>query len=177
MKMRDRKRHIVRRFVLDEHGTSMIELAIVLPIFIILMASIAEFGRFFYTYTTLAKATRAGARYISAQPFGGNTYKNRTKNLVVCGKTNCSGETPVVKNLSTAQVKIDAYVCNPGCVLFDENAGINVPDMVEVRIDGYSYQPVIFNLGALIGSGTFSYPLKPSTTMQYLLTAPAMPPA
>ena len=49
-------------FLRGERGTQLVELAIVLPLFVLMFAAIAEFGRFFYTYTTLAKATRVGAR-------------------------------------------------------------------------------------------------------------------
>src|SRR5829696_913891 len=48
----------------NERGVQLVELAIVLPIFMILFAATAEFGRYFYEYTTLAKAARVGARYL-----------------------------------------------------------------------------------------------------------------
>ena len=48
-----------------EDGSSIIELAIMFPILLILFVGTAELGRLFYTYTTLAKATYVGARYLS----------------------------------------------------------------------------------------------------------------
>ena len=52
--------HLVR----SERGTQLVELAIVLPIFVVFFGAAAEFGRYFYEYTTLAKAAR---------PFTGGT--------------------------------------------------------------------------------------------------------
>ncbi len=55
----------LRTFLKQEHGTQMIELAFVLPVLVLLFAGTTELGRLFYTYTTLAKATEVGARYLS----------------------------------------------------------------------------------------------------------------
>ena len=57
----------------DERGTQLVELAIVMPILLLLLGATAEFGRFFHTYTTLLKGTRAAARYIVSQPPGEGT--------------------------------------------------------------------------------------------------------
>ncbi len=45
----------IRRFVKKERGTQLVELAIVLPVMLMLFASIAEFSNFFSTYTALDK--------------------------------------------------------------------------------------------------------------------------
>src|SRR5205814_9456203 len=60
-----------RRFLLlrslrrDDGGVQLVELAIVLPLFMILFGATAEFGRYFYEYSTLAKATRVCTRYLT----------------------------------------------------------------------------------------------------------------
>ena len=61
-----------RRFARSERGTQLVELAIVLPVLLVLFGATAEFGRFFYTYQTLSKATRVGARYLTTAPTGGS---------------------------------------------------------------------------------------------------------
>ena len=58
-----RKPRWLRRFVSDDCGTQIIEFAIAMPVMLMLLGSVAEFGRFFYTYTTLTSAVRAGARH------------------------------------------------------------------------------------------------------------------
>src|SRR5690349_11020434 len=55
------------RLLKDERGSSIVELAIVFPILLILFVGVAEIGRLFYTYTTLAKATKMGARFLTTE--------------------------------------------------------------------------------------------------------------
>ena len=43
------------QFRRDERGIQLVELAITLPILILLFAAVAEFGRYYQAYTTLAK--------------------------------------------------------------------------------------------------------------------------
>jgi len=43
-------------------GQSLVEFALILPIFLVVMFMIVEFGRALFTYNILVSATRAGAR-------------------------------------------------------------------------------------------------------------------
>jgi Flp pilus assembly protein TadG len=47
----------------DEHGSSLVELALVFPIFILLLAGAAEFGRLAYDAIEVSNAAYAGAIY------------------------------------------------------------------------------------------------------------------
>lgn len=151
----------VGRFVRSERGTQLVELAIVLPIVLMLMGAAAEFGRFFYTYQTLAKATRTGARYLMTETAAG-AMDAKAKNLVVYGNQTGTG-TPVVTGLSGANIRV---VRTGGTSAF--------PERVTVRVEGYVYQPV-FDLGKLIGKPTLSLrvPVSPSTTMRYFSSIPS----
>lgn len=150
----------VRHFRKDERGTQLVELAIVLPVFIILFAATAEFGRYFYEYTTLAKASRAGARYLATAAV--NSAEDTTaKNIVVYGNPAGTGS-PIL------------YGVTPANVVITREGGVPVlPQTVKVGITGVKHQP-IFGLGALINSPSFSLNIdvKPSVTMRYLLTQP-----
>ena len=150
----------LQRFRRDECGLQLVETAIVVPIFLILFAATAEFGRYFYEYTTLAKAAQAGTRYLSVVPVDG-TEDSKAKNLVVYGNTAGSG-TPVLPGLSPAQVVITRQGPIPV-----------VPETVTIQIVGYQHQP-LFNLGALMNNAGLSLnvAVKPSVTMRYLLTQP-----
>jgi Flp pilus assembly protein TadG len=46
-----------------ERGQSLVELALVLPILIILLFGILEFGRVFHSYLVITNAAREGARH------------------------------------------------------------------------------------------------------------------
>ncbi len=94
----------LRGFADEQRGTQMVELAIVLPVLCLMVATAAEFGRFFHTYTTLTKATRSAARFLTTAPANG-TDDAKARNLVVYGDTTGDGD-PVLHGLSTTQVKI-----------------------------------------------------------------------
>ncbi len=149
----------LQRFTRDERGVQLVEVTIVIPIFLMLFAATAEFGRYYYEYTTLAKASRGGARYLSSALRG--TGEVAAANIVVYGNPSGTG-TPILQGLSTTQVKINY-----------QGGSTAVPETVTVYIDGYTHQP-IFNLGALtkIVGLNLNIGVKPSVTMRYLNTQP-----
>ena len=155
----------LRRFTADERGVQLVELAVMLPILLLLFAAIAEFGRFYYEYTTLAKGARAGVRFLATARTNGDDDLP-AKNLVVYGNTNGTGS-PIIKGLTTGNVTITRLnnAGNP------QNGG--VPKTVGVQITTYKYTP-IFNLGKLVNNTSLSLNIevKPSVTMRYLLTQP-----
>jgi Flp pilus assembly protein TadG len=145
-------------FARGERGSQLVELAIVLPILLVLFATIGEFGNFFYTYTTLNKATRVGARYLVSRTFS-QAEQDKAKSLVIYGDANagCAG-TPVLPGLSCANVSVAG-----------EGGAAGYPDRVTVQITGYTYQP-LFDLGRLTNRAfTLAVPISPATTMKYLL--------
>lgn len=161
---RSRRFNWLSRFRSDERGVQLIETAIVVPILLLLFAGVAEFGRYFYEYSTLAKASRLGARYLAAKAASGpNNWQLNAKNIVVYGNTAGTG-TPILSGLTTDNVTI-TY----------EGGTTGVPDLVRVSITGYEHQP-IFDLGALMKNDALSLNIdvKPSVTMKYLLTQPAV---
>jgi Flp pilus assembly protein TadG len=165
-------RQMVSRLFRREDGSSTIELAVVLPILVLLFAGATELGRLFYTYTTLAKATKVGARYLStsldATSSNATTQSNafaRAKSLVVCGVPNldCTGQTPILNGLTPGT--------NVKVTFFTQTEGSVTVQYVTVAIQSYAYQPGPFNLAAWTGNanGKFYFPLTPSTTMRYML--------
>ena len=51
-----------RKFSRDTRGQSLVEFALVLPMLLVVMLMITEFGRALYQYNVLSQAARAGAR-------------------------------------------------------------------------------------------------------------------
>ena len=164
------------RLVRREDGSSTVELAIVFPILLLLFVGTAELGRLFYTYTTLAKATKVGARYLSASR--GATSADPTQvaaatlaaqSLVVCGYTNCTGnqpdgtpKMPIVDGLDMANPAANVEVTLPA-------PGAPVK-YVKVEIKGFTYPPGIFNLAAMTGQedSAVYFPLTPGIEMRYM---------
>lgn len=162
LSMRTRMNGMLKRFFKCERGTQMIEFALLLPFLIVLFASAVEMGRMFYTYTTLQKSTEVAARYLSTQRISSGVYAtadlDSAKNLVVCGNgTSCSGQTPIVRNLTTANVA----VTSPGTVVGTKYVTVQV---------NYAYQPLVFDLGHLTGVSTLSmnFTFTPSMKMRYM---------
>jgi hypothetical protein len=156
----------------DETGGTLAEMALTLPVLIVLLACVSEIGRYFQAYTTLAKSTRAAARYLSNHQYN-NLEIARAKNLVVCGQlTTCTDAQALVKGARVENVCIETTkVAGSEQIEF---VTVSIPredsktcdaDTTAVKLP---YQPV-FNLEALLGdSFSISYPLAPSTTMRYI---------
>ena len=166
------------RILRREDGSSIIELAIVFPILLILFVGSAELGRLFYTYTTLAKATNVGARYLSISRNAVNgTAQEQTdektwaRNLVVCGvqstsATACTNQTPIVVGLTTANVNI----CDNFSVPCSPVIPAGLVKHFRVEITGYTYSAGVWNLATMTGkaSSTFYFALKPGTETRYM---------
>jgi Flp pilus assembly protein TadG len=152
-----------RRFIKSETGGALAELAILVPFLVVMLAAVTEIGRLFQTYTDLSKATRASARYISKVAYDAPEIEH-AKNIAVCGQIDCTGVTPVVPNLTKANVVVTAEYAPCNC---------GTPLRVTVSIVDYNFQP-IFNLGALIGNNRLmALPASGSTTMYYMWVDPA----
>ena len=161
---RSRRLHWLSRFRRDDSGVQLLEVAIVLPILLVLFGAVAEFGRYFYEYSTVAKASRLGARYLASKSVTGSTnYVANAKNLVVYGNIAGTG-TPVLTGLTTSNVVVTYSGGTPG-----------IPDTVTVSITGFKHQSVV-DLGKLLNNAglTLNVDVKPSVTMRYLLTTPSV---
>src|ERR1044072_320743 len=88
----------LQRFRSDERGVQLVELAIVIPVFLMMFGAVSEFGRYFYEYTTLAKAARSGTRYLTTAPVT-SAEDAAAKNIVVYGNPAGSGS-PILTDLS-----------------------------------------------------------------------------
>lgn len=156
----------LRRHARDEGGT-LAEIAIMLPFLVLMVAAVTEFGRFFQNYTTLSKATRAAARYLSNQkaPYS-NDDLGKAVNLVVCGKFVCAGGDELTKGMTAAKVCIEDQPAS-------QTVKVSIPRTATSCTNGnivpHTYQP-IFDIGALLHSETFSLaiPISPSNTMYYI---------
>lgn len=160
-----RRRLSIRSLVRSESGTQLAELAIVLPILVVLFAGTVEFGRYFYTYSTLSKAARIGARYLVIADVS-TVERDKAKNLVVFGNTAGTGS-PLIEDLD-----VDQVVVTPRNAA-GEAMTAGVPNTITVEIVGFKHKPLV-DVGGLIKSETFSLDIdvKPSVTMRYLLTTP-----
>jgi hypothetical protein len=152
------------RFRRDDRGLQLVEVALVIPIMLVLFGAVAEFGRYFYEYTTVAKAARVGARYlVSKSVSSGINYEAQAKNLVVFGNIAGTGS-PVLDGLSVDNVQVQYVGGTSG-----------IPELVKVSIVNYPHKSVL-DLGKLLNNAGLSLnvDVKPSVTMRFLLTQPSI---
>ena len=145
-----------------EQGLATVEMAIALPVLLLLLFATAEFGHFLSEYDTLDKAVRDGARYaasVSAQGSTGfvfitSTIQDDVGNLVAYGNVSGTGS-PLLPGLSPSDVSVTA-------------TGNNL--YVDVAVT-YTYQPWLGNTLQTFGFGNsiqLNVPLTTSCVMRAL---------
>lgn len=126
-----------------QRGVAMVEFAITLPLLLLLLLAIGEFGRMLYHYNNLLQANRDAVRYLAGEAWNGSlgqveidpVVEARTKNLAVYGVPVPQAGNEVVPGLTTANVTVSTVGS----------------EHIQVSIS-YVFQPVIGNsLPALIG--------------------------
>jgi hypothetical protein len=152
----------LRRFIRREEGMQIVELAIALPVMLLLLGSVAEFGRFFYTYTTLTNAVRGGARHACKWERNASWTFPETSTMVVYGDFSDTSHGPILPGLTTSNVVVQA-----------NGPSLNSIDSVTVKIVNYKYQP-LFDIGKLTGITALSLniDMNASATMHQLYNGP-----
>lgn len=98
-----------------QSGLAMTEMAIVLPVLLMLIFASAEFGRAFWQYNTLTKSVQDAARHAAGRGLFGSTgvvivtdqLRTEVANLTVYGNTGGSGS-PILAGLSTSGVTLES---------------------------------------------------------------------
>jgi Flp pilus assembly protein TadG len=146
-----------------QQGAAIVEFALVLPLLITLMAGIFEFGRAFWYYDALTKATRDGARLMSVVPRATiETGVTDTKAQVVNVVTNAG--VPGLTNANVTVTCLTAAYATTACT------NGTAPWGVRVQIVGYGMTIGQF-IPFLIGAGadnSYTATLAPHTTMRYM---------
>lgn len=127
-------------------GVAAVELALVLPVLLLLTFTTTEFGRAIYQYGVLTHSVRQAARFLSTQAPGQGVETARK--LVIYGNPEGTGA-PRLSGLSAAQVPDPTWVY----------LGAAPPiEVVTVRVTGYRFQSMFttFFGQKILGPITFS---------------------
>jgi Flp pilus assembly protein TadG len=124
----------LKRFDSAERGTSLVEFAIAVTVFLTAMFGVVEFGRALWTHNALTDAARRGARYATLHT---PAEIDNVKNVVVYGDPAGGGQ-PMVPNLTTTNVTVNY-----------SNIAVN-KGTVSVGITGYQFQFIVPLFGASI---------------------------
>ncbi|MDH4559977.1 TadE/TadG family type IV pilus assembly protein [Pseudomonas sp. BN411] len=145
-------------------GAAMVEFAVAVPLLLLLLFAVAEFGRMLFQYNSLLQANRDAVRYVAANSYNHtlgrvdvtSALRTETQNLVVYGSPVVrSGMQPVVPGLSAANVQVTAVA--------------GTTNHVQVSIS-YTFQPLIGSgLPLLVGRAIrLDFPLVSTTVMRAL---------
>ena len=153
---------LAARFLRGQHGGPLVEFAIVMPLFVVLLGAATEFGRFFYYYSTLDNAVRAGARHACKWSRTSSWTFPETSTMVVYGDYSDTSKGPILPGLTTSNVVVQA-----------NGPSVNSIDSVTVKIVNYQYQPLL-DLGKLTGipSLTMNINMNATATMHQLYNGP-----
>lgn len=123
----------------NERGSTLVEFAIGVTVFAMVMFAVLEFGRALWVHNALTDAARRGARYATL-----NSESNaaQVKNVVVYGNPEGTGQ-PMLTNLSAANIDV-AY------------SGFGLNDgTVSVSVTGYELQLLIPFVNASIAMPSY----------------------
>lgn len=103
---------LLQSFWHNDRGTALIESAIVLPVFLLLVGGVYEFGYFFYRQQLMTIGVRDAARYLAltSNPNSATTQSDAI-NLAVYGSIS-GGITPRVSDWSPDVVTISVTAAN-----------------------------------------------------------------
>jgi len=179
-KLSIQKRHHLFRLTKSERGSAVVELAIIFPILLMLFAATAELGQLFSTYSTLAKATKIGARYLTtakeAESIDVNVsgpsspLQRKVKCLVVTGFTNTDTNGNCVDGSGNSRPTLVPNLTTANVLITLPSTSTLGPRYVKVEMQSYNFDKGVFNVANVTGStsSTFYFSLQPSTRMRYM---------
>ncbi len=137
----------------------MVEFALVLVLMLLLLGGVIEFGRAFWYYDAMAKATRDGARSMSMADVTTIVAAKGTAENMVADAVRAAG-VPGVTSVQVTCLGSD-YVTDVGC-----QNGI-APEYVRVAVSVTlgNWFPILLPTGELM---PFTPTLAPSTIMRYM---------
>lgn len=142
-----------------QRGNALIELALVLTILMVLMAGVFEYGRAFWFYETLTKATRDAARTLSVTPKGSIAAPgvDNAKDIVYQAALK-SG----ISDFTTGDVTVTCLAAPD----YTATACVNNSAPAGVRVS-VSYSMTIGQFIPFVGDGSGTT-LAPHTTMRFM---------
>ncbi len=136
-KIRDRTRRQ------GQAGAALVELALIIPLLLLMTVITTEFGRAILHYNLITKSTRDAVRYLSVQT--PNTHVDEARNLIVYGTTVATDQA-LVPGLTLANV--------PATNITWQTAGAGpLINTVRVSVTGYCFRPLFASVfGVSFGS-------------------------
>lgn len=151
----------------DMRGVAVVEFALLLFLLLIFVAGIVEFGRAFWYFDALTKATRDGARYLSM---------SRVSTTVALDSAFENNAIAMVKN-TVDMARVPGFLAADVTVTCDYDVGTGtgtdcsttdyIPDYVTVSI-AYPVKIGEWIPFVTLANAPWNVTLSPSTTMRYM---------
>jgi Flp pilus assembly protein TadG len=141
---------IIRKFAASDRAAAMVEFAIVLPVLLLIVFGIVDFGRALFTLNNLTAAVREGARMASTQ---------------------ITPDPTVAASMTAVQNTVTNYVIafggSSGAATVSETFTGGAPPTMQsitVQIVSYPFTPIT-PIAGMIGMGTIN--MSPSATFRW----------
>jgi Flp pilus assembly pilin Flp len=133
-----------RRLMPDEEGAAVVEFALVVPILMLIIFGIIDFGRAFYTVNNIISAVREGARY----------------GAILAAPMSTTGQREIRDRVRSVSQPFG------GDSLRDDQIRIEFPDgeFVRVRVENYPFRPLTPVAGAV---GLDTWPITRQATFRW----------
>jgi Flp pilus assembly protein TadG len=131
----------------NEHGQSLTELAITLPILVLLLLGTLDFGMAIFSYSMLRDAAQEGAFYGSFNPTNLEEIENRARNISPRAEDVVFSSPVQLRD--TDAVKVNVQALGDAC----QGATNDVANSIQVNVT-YRYPILMPFVGRLIGSRT-----------------------
>ena len=131
----------------SERGQSLVELAITLPILILLLLGTLDFGMAIFSYSMLRDSAQEGAFYGSFNPSNSAEIENRARNISPRAEDVVFSSPVQLRDKDL--VKVNVKVLGNSC----QGAENGVANSIQVNVS-YRYPLLMPLIGRLIGSNT-----------------------
>lgn len=122
-------------------GQSLLEMALMIPILLVLIIGALEFGRLFYTKIVITNAAREGAYYLSTNPDDYDSGTGLAPNTLIAAQTEASnsGVPDVTVSITPKNC------CTKGQYSFVITAGTQVPNILILGFLGNGFSMTATN--------------------------------
>ena len=135
------------KLIRSERGQSLVELAITLPILVLLLLGTLDFGMAIFSYSMLRDAAQEGAFYGSFNPSNITEIENRARNISPRAEDAIFSSPVQLRN--TDLIKVSVRALGNYC----QGAENGVANSIQVNVS-YKYPLLMPFIGRLIGSNT-----------------------
>jgi Flp pilus assembly protein TadG len=134
-----------RRLIRSERGQSLVELAVTLPILVLLLLGTLDFGMAIFSYSMLRDAAQEGAFYGSFNPASKTEIENRTRNISPRGENEVFSSPINLRDKDLVKVNVKAL--GRAC----QGTTRDVTNSIRVSVS-YNYPVLMPFVGPLLGS-------------------------